>query len=58
MSQYSIMPRILYRQKVPKKPIELSLVNDDVVRVKTYRMQPSDLKRLKQRCDIKDRKNI
>lgn len=50
------MPRILYRQKVPKKEIDLSLVDDDTVRVKTYRMAPADLKRLKDRCQIKDRK--
>lgn len=47
------MPRVFRRQPA-KKPIQLSIVNDDTVRVKTYRLAQKDLSRIKNTCQVCD----
>lgn len=49
------MPRF-YRKQPAKKQIQLSMVNDDTVRVKTYKMATSDVDHLKKLCHVNDRR--
>jgi len=49
------MPRF-YRKQPPKKQIQLSLVDDHTVRVKTYKMSTSDVNHLKKLCHVNDRR--
>lgn len=46
----------LYRKKVPKKNLTLTMVDDKTIRVKTYKMSNNDLNTIKKLCHVKDKR--
>lgn len=51
--------RRLYRKKTPRKQFALSVVNDETIRVKTWKMPHKDLDIIKRECGVLDkRKNF
>ena len=49
--------RRFYRRQPPKKNIQLSMVDDDTVRVKMHKMSNKDVSDLKKLCHVDDKRN-